>query len=111
MKPTIKSANVNETKAILEQNSDAVMIDVREHAEAETASPTLGKLYPMSLINPVTFATDCGVRKDQPIFLFCRSGGRSMRVAMALAAEGFNDLTNVEGGILAWEAAGLPLKK
>jgi rhodanese-related sulfurtransferase len=33
-----------------------------------------------------------------------------MRVAAALADAGFTDLTNVTGGIMAWEAAGLPIK-
>ncbi len=106
----IKSASVQETFEVLRQNTDAVMIDVREQAEADEAAPSVGLFFPMSKINPETFAKDCKVRQDQPIYLFCRSGGRSMRVAEALAEHGFKDLTNVSGGIIAWQAQGLPLK-
>jgi len=106
----IKSASVQETFEVLRQNTDAVMIDVREQSEVEEIAPSVGLFFPMSKINPETFAKDCKVRQDQPIYLFCRSGGRSMRVAESLAKHGFKDLTNVSGGIIAWQAHGLPLK-
>ena len=110
MSTKIKSSSVMETINTLQSNKDAVMIDVREQNEADEIAPSVGRFFPMSKINPATFASDCGVRKDQPIFLFCRSGNRSMRVAEALAEHGFQNLTNVTGGILAWQAEGLPLK-
>ncbi|MEI6833216.1 MAG: rhodanese-like domain-containing protein [bacterium] len=106
----IKSASVQETFEVLRQNTDAVMIDVREQSEVDAVAPSVGLFFPMSKINPETFAKDCKVRQDQPIFLFCLSGGRSMRVAEALAKHGFKDLTNVSGGVMAWQAQGLPLK-
>lgn len=110
MSNSIKLASVQETFEALQKVSDAVMIDVREESEVDEIAPSVGLFFPMSKINPETFSKDCKVRLDQPIFLFCRSGGRSMRVAEALAQQGFKDLTNVSGGILAWQAQGLPLK-
>lgn len=110
MSNTIKSASVQEAYEALQQIKDAVMIDVREQAEVDEVAPSVGIFFPMSKINPETFAKDCKVRQDQPIYLFCRSGGRSMRVAEALTKHGFKDLTNVSGGIIAWQAHGLPLK-
>lgn len=110
--PTIvKSASVQETYEALQKKSDAVLIDVREQPEVDEVAPAMGLFFPMSKFNPETFAKDCKVRQDQPIYLFCRSGGRSMRVAEALAEHGFKDLTNVSGGIIAWQAHGLPLKR
>ena len=106
----IKSCSVQEVLDALKNNNDAVMIDVREPGEVAEIAPAVGIFYPMSKINPETFATDSKVRKDQAIYLLCRSGGRSMRVAEALAECGFSNLTNVTGGITAWEAQGLPLK-
>jgi rhodanese-related sulfurtransferase len=106
----IKTATVSETYQVLQANKHAIMIDVREQSEIDEAAPAVGVFFPMSKINPETFASECNVKKDQPIFLFCRSGGRSMRVAEALATQGYTDLTNVTGGILAWQAEGLPLK-
>lgn len=37
-----------------------------------------------------------------PVLLQCRSGVRSAHAAAALVARGFTDVTNLEGGILAW---------
>lgn len=111
MSVIVKRASVHDTFKILTENPNAVMVDVREPDEVSAIAPALGKVLPMSELNPATFDVDCGVSKSQPLFLFCRSGNRSMRVASALADYGFTDLTNVEGGIIAWEKAGLPLKK
>ncbi len=46
---------------------------------------------------------------DRPIVFYCRSGGRSAMAAQAFARAGF-DAHNMLGGLLAWEAAGLPLE-
>ena len=45
---------------------------------------------------------------EQPIVFYCRSGARSAMAAEALRGAGF-DAHNMVGGLLAWEAAGLPL--
>ena len=45
---------------------------------------------------------------DRTVVCICRVGGRSGAVAGALAGRGF-DVRNVDGGMLAWEAAGLPV--
>lgn len=111
MSNSVKSATVHEAFEALQKIKDAVMIDVREQAEVDEVAPAVGLFFPMSKINPETFGKECKVRFDQPLFLFCRSGNRSMRVAEALAQQGFKDLTNVSGGILAWQAEGLPLKR
>jgi rhodanese-related sulfurtransferase len=106
----IKTATVQETITTLQQNPKAVLVDVREQDEVDEIAPLIGTFFPMSKINPLTFHSDCKVEKNQPLFILCKVGGRSMRVAAALADAGFTDLTNVTGGIMAWEAAGLPVK-
>ncbi|NDH68796.1 MAG: rhodanese-like domain-containing protein [Gammaproteobacteria bacterium] len=108
---TVKTATVQETKKELDANPSALMIDVREKVEVDELAPTVGTFFPMSQIDPSTFDVDCKVAKDQPLYIFCRSGGRSMRVAMALAEAGFSNITNVAGGIIAWDEAGLPVKR
>ena len=55
----------------------------------------------MSEISPAEGAT---------VYLICRSGARSGRATKALAAAGFAKPTNVAGGTLAWQAAGLPVE-
>jgi rhodanese-related sulfurtransferase len=46
--------------------------------------------------------------RDRPIVFYCRSGSRSAMAAQAFAAAGF-DAHNLDGGLKAWVAAGLPL--
>lgn len=43
--------------------------------------------------------------------LYCRSGNRSAVVADHLRDLGFTDVADVDGGVLAWQAAGLPLER
>lgn len=48
---------------------------------------------------------------DEPVLLICRSGARSGRVAEVLARAGFSRVMNLAGGMLAWNAAGLPVER
>ncbi len=46
--------------------------------------------------------------RDRQIVCTCRSGGRSGRATEFLLAQGF-DVVNLEGGMLAWQEAGIPM--
>ena len=57
-----------------------------------------------------TFATDvAAVGLDTPVLVYCHSGNRSAQAVAAMVQLGFTDLTELDGGIVAWEAAGFPL--
>jgi len=45
---------------------------------------------------------------DPPIVVYCHSGVRSAHACMYLAEQGFTELFNLQGGIMAWGQAGLP---
>jgi rhodanese-related sulfurtransferase len=47
-------------------------------------------------------------QQDTPLLLGCRSGARSARAAEILAAAGYARLANVAGGMMDWDANGLP---
>ncbi|NVJ51017.1 MAG: hypothetical protein HWE13_13700 [Gammaproteobacteria bacterium] len=44
--------------------------------------------------------------RDQPIYLYCRTGGRSALAAESLQNLGFNQVISVAGGFVEWEKAG-----
>lgn len=48
--------------------------------------------------------------KDKPVYVYCRSGRRSLKAAKMLADKGFK-VINLEGGILDWEAHSLSVEK
>ena len=48
------------------------------------------------------------IRRDVPIVVICRSGSRSQAAADLLLAHGFSEVSNVQGGMLAWQRAGYP---
>ncbi len=57
-------------------------------------------------------AADCAcLDPSRPLALLCLGGKRAAQAAEILAEKGFQDLTVIEGGITAWQAAGLPVQK
>lgn len=49
--------------------------------------------------------------KDRPLLIMCATGVRSAAVTGYLLRNGWNDVSNVEGGITAWQRAGLPVER
>jgi rhodanese-related sulfurtransferase len=49
--------------------------------------------------------------KGKPIIVSCRSGSQSAGACNQLRKEGFEDVYNLKGGILSWQAANLPLTR
>jgi rhodanese-related sulfurtransferase len=46
--------------------------------------------------------------KDRPLLVYCAGGYRSSIAASLLQSSGFHPVTELAGGIAAWEAAKLP---
>jgi sulfate permease, SulP family len=80
-----------------------LLIDVREPREFHRGHIPNAELIPL----PELLAETVNLPPEQPIVLVCRSGRRSQRAAHILHSRGFNNLTILQGGMLAWEAAGL----
>ncbi len=83
----------------------AVIIDVREVDEHTEERIDGAILNPLSRFDPNL------VPEADAVILQCRSGKRSMDAASRLAAAGRADLYNLQGGIIAWQEAGLPVRR
>ncbi len=94
----------------LQQESGAiVIIDVRESDEFSELSSPFAQNFPLSKFDFESFAKDRNRRT--PIYVLCRSGRRSLSAAKQLVRDGFECVYNVEGGMIEWEASGLPVVK
>jgi rhodanese-related sulfurtransferase len=88
------------------QAGEAVLVDVREQPEWSTCHAPCAVHLPLSGL-PAQTRIPTSV-KGRPVVAVCRSGNRSQRAAQLLAARGV-DVVDVEGGMIAWERAGLPV--
>ena len=80
-------------------------MDVREPYEHE-AGRIAGSLHIELQQLPNEVAS---LDPERPVLFYCRSGSRSALAADAFAAAGF-DARNLDGGLEAWVAAGLPIE-
>ncbi len=103
----IASVDVSTAAARLQGSDEPrpLLVDVRERDEFATVRIEGAVLMPLS-----SFAdTYEGLPRDRPLLMMCAAGKRSLAAADHLARQGFSDITNVSGGIIAWHAAGLPV--
>lgn len=95
--------------AAFQARGKAQLIDVREPSEfnAELGHIPGSELVPLGTLGLHFGRWD----KAADLILICRSGGRSSRAAEALVAAGFTRVMNMAGGMLAYNAAGLPVER
>ena len=84
--------------------ADAVLLDVREGDEWAAGHAPDARHVPMSQLAARLDEVPAG----DPLYVVCRSGGRSARVVAFLTQQG-RPAVNVEGGMQAWAAAGRPM--
>ena len=90
-------------RQVLDRLTELQLIDVREPEEWEAGRIERARHIPMGQLDGRLDEID----KSRPVVAVCRSGGRSDRVAEALRARGY-DAASLDGGMQAWEEAGLP---
>jgi rhodanese-related sulfurtransferase len=95
------------TTAALQKQSDVLLIDVREPDEYEAGHIPGITLIPMGEV-PDRLSE---IPKDKTVIVTCRSGNRSGQITDFLREQGYEQVHNMQGGIVAWEKAGLPIEK
>lgn len=94
----MQQITVQELKSWMDQQVDFQLIDVREPEEFDALNMN-GLLIPMNQV-PNEIAQ---IDRQKKVVIHCRSGMRSANVIHFLEANfGFDNLYNLEGGILAW---------
>jgi rhodanese-related sulfurtransferase len=99
-----KNITAAELQNMLQQGG-VRLLDVRTDAEIAQGKIPQGEVLPLHLIPLKLTELD----KNAATVFYCRSGGRSAQAAAFVAANGFTDVYNLQGGIIAWAGAGLPI--
>lgn len=100
---------INPSQAIENVKNGSLFIDVREVEEVNELNYDINNYMniPLSLLE--FKLTE--IPKDKDLILACRSGGRSQNACNILINNGYNNLSNLEGGIIGWQRSGNPIKK
>ena len=85
------------------------VVDVREPSEwhGELGRVTGSRLIPLGELEQRLDE----LRGEEPLLLVCRSGNRSGKACARLLELGFGAPTNLAGGMIAWNEAGLPVER
>ena len=88
----------------LRGRDDVVILDVREDWEYAEGHIPGAVLLPLGSI-PDRLSE---IPQDKTVVAVCRSGNRSGQATQFLRQQGFDNVHNMEGGMIAWGEAGLP---
>ena len=89
--------------SVTEIPAEAVLLDVREQDEWDAGHAERATHLPLS-----DLPERLGDLPEDQVYVICRSGGRSARATAWLNQNGFTAV-NVDGGMGAWQEAGLDL--
>lgn len=99
----MQTITVEELKAKIDAGEALHLVDVREpHENAEFNIG--GILLPLGKVQTMQ-VDEIDELKDETVYVYCRSGNRSGQAAMMLENMGFENVKNLQGGMLRWQEA------
>lgn len=100
---------------MLEENPELLLVDVREPSEHEHGHLRNAHLVPRGILEaaadlqyPKRDERLSGAR-NQPVVLYCATGGRSAMAALVLQMMGFREVYSLAGGFLKWAEEQRPM--
>lgn len=94
-----KRVNAEEAKTMMDENSDYVILDVRTQSEYDEGHIPGAVLLPYDTVPEK--AEQVLPDKAQLIFVYCRSGNRSVKASESLVKLGYTNVVEF-GGIKSW---------
>lgn len=88
-----------EVEAKITEGRNIQLIDVRELEEYAAGRIKGSKLIPLGNLLERTNEID----SDMEVICICRSGNRSARACEILSSLGFNQVSNMDGGMMKWK--------
>lgn len=113
-KSRINEVDIDTAEQLINEKGYRVL-DVREHEEYETGTVGHSLHIPRGLLEAAADRNFPGANpalrdsRDAKWLLLCASGGRAAMATDRLQMMGFENVTNIVGGITAWKNAGKPI--
>jgi len=101
----IQEVEVTELAELKESGDAFRVIDIRQPAELNAGIIPGAEALPMHLI-PLRINE---LKRDEKLIMVCRSGARSAQACMFLQQQGYENVYNLRGGMIAWSGNGLEL--
>ena len=102
---TIESIDALALEKIMQEDTNAQVIDVRKPTEFEAEHAENAENVPLDYINEHMG----DLQRDQKYYVHCAGGYRSVIMASILKARGFDKLVNIEGGFGAMKKTSIPM--
>ena len=96
--PAVPTMTVHELRELREAGDNHFLLDVREPHEQSISRIAGAVLIPLGELENRT----AELPRDKRILVHCKSGGRSARAVSLLRDQGFENVWNISGGIIAW---------
>ena len=108
LQPRGKRASALQVTQIINRGKSSV-VDVR--TPEEFAAGHLRDAKNIPLADLATRIGELEKSKGRSVVVVCQTGARADKAVRRLAAAGFDDVVSLDGGLTAWQAAGLPVAK
>lgn len=98
--PQLQTINAEDFFSAMEENPDHLLLDVRTQGEYDSSHLSNSTLISVQeLASRIDEISDW---KEKPVFVYCRSGNRSLSASKILKEAGFLSIYNLNGGITSW---------
>ncbi len=105
---SIKTISPEQLYEIRASGKNVELIDVRTPVEFREVHVLSARNLPLDLLNAGKLAQERSAT-EEPLYVICKSGNRGKQACQKLVSAGYTNVFNVEGGMSAWEKAGLPV--
>jgi rhodanese-related sulfurtransferase len=108
---TVQSISPKGLQQLIREGGNVEIIDVRSAAEYQLAHVKLARLVPFETLDTKKIMLSRTCAQDVPICFICHNGKWGKLACERFQAAGYSNVLFIEGGIIAWMEARLPVLK
>lgn len=106
--PGVRTVPASEAATLIDDR-EVIVLDIRTPAEVAEARLPVDEVLNLDFYEPDFADQLASLDRDASYVMYCRSGNRSGTTRALLSQLGFQDVADVDGGIIGWLEAGLPV--